>query len=221
MNHSIIAIFFLTLLSCDNNNLNNTSSENLIAPLIVQKETKVNRLPSFDIKSIFEWSPLVIFSHTSEGLTSEEKEDLINKNKSSAWELIEHTKNKMTLKSISNDLVNLYYLESVKNQIGVLALAVNNRQNNSVEIWSIGENRSFRKIKDPFQINANDFMSSEEKLPDDYQATFQYHYVEPKSVEVSLHTWMEKAFEDRKIANKVLFEWDGEIFKKKIIKLNS
>ena len=223
MKLSILGIIISLIFSCNNKGEQQKYNLNPVAD-VEETSYKKDQILSeaIDMKTLFNLSPLAVFNHTTDGLNFNEKKELFEKNKSASWEITESKKYSMSLKSVSNDLINLYHLEKDSKTEVLLVAETSNQSTSIMEIWNfVPENKRFQKIKNPFYVNADDFVSIEDKLPSDYQAQFQYQFIEPNKVEVSLNTWMEKVFEQREVINKILFEWDGNEFQKKISNIKS
>ncbi|WP_165749034.1 hypothetical protein [Cellulophaga sp. Z1A5H] len=171
-----------------------------------------------DIKSLFRWSPLSIFDETTEGLESSEKEELLKKGESAYWKIMEATNTKLVINHIHNgDRVTLRFFKHKDSLDGVLFAEVENGANTSLSSWNYDEeSETLQKSNLLHKYTANDFVSKEDKLPDSYHAVVHYSFIDELTIQVSLYTWMEKEFENRKISNELFLKWNGENFVEKI-----
>lgn len=174
-------------------------------------------MESIDMKSLFRLSPLSVFENTTDGLTSTEKETLIKDGKSESWEITEETNSRLALNSVTNAAVELHYFKHKNSTDGTLGITTANGQTSNLQLWKYS-NRNLEKENNPIKINANDFVSEKDKLPDSFQPQLQYSFLDDEKIEVSLYTWMVNEFEKRKVINKVFLKWDGDKFIKEIVK---
>ena len=174
-----------------------------------------------DMKSLFRLSPISIFKETSLDLNSAEKEVLLQKGKSTSWEIIDESKSKLVIKAKeNNDAVKLYFLKNRKNTDGMLATEITNGKTSKIQLWKyFSKNNSLEKSNDLKKYTANDFVSKADKLPDSYEPVLHYQFIDDQTIEVSLYTWMDKHFENREIINRIFLKWNGEKFEEKIVKI--
>ena len=184
-------------------------------------DTPQNNGDYIDIKSLFSLSPISIFDETTEGLNPSEKNDLIKKGESTFWKIIDENKTKLTIQSKPpSSEVTLYFLKNKNSLDGVLFAETGNGKNISIHSWKyLNESNTLQKTNLLKKYNANDFLSKEDKLPNSYEPVLHYHFIDDLTIEVSLHTWMEKEFENREIINQIFLKWNGENFEEKIQKI--
>ncbi|MCL5128524.1 hypothetical protein [Algibacter sp. L4_22] len=203
----IIILLFTSKLVSQNNEKNGTT-----------KETSYLTHDYKDMKALFNLSPLSIFNETTEGITLSEKKELLKKGESTSWKITNKNKTKLTIqnKNLSSQ-VTLYFLKNKDNLDGVLFTEIENGRNNNIHSWKyINKSETLQKINILKKYSANDFVRKEEKLPDSYQPLLYYLFIDDQTIEVSLHTFMEKEFETREIINKIFLKWNGENFVEKI-----
>lgn len=172
-----------------------------------------------DMKSLFSLSPLSIFDETTEGLTLTEKTDLLQKGESASWKITDESKAKLSIqcKSPSSE-VTLYFFKHTDKPDGVLFAKIENEQNSQVHSWKyFHDSKALQKANLLKTYSANDFVSQADRLPDSYKPRLNYQFLDDQTIEVSLQTWMDKAFENREITKQVLLQWDGEGFQEKIV----
>ena len=227
MRKAILFPLIILLVVCNQSCEKNTKSSN---SNVTEIESSTDKEPGKDeasndepieVKSLFRWSPLSIFDETVAGLTSSEKEDLIEKGKSESWEIIDETKTKIGFKATENDVLKLYFLKYKHNSDGLLAVETTNGQTSKIHLWKyFDENKSFEKSSNLKEYSANDFVSEADKLPDSYRPQLHYGFIDDQTIEVSLYTWMEEEFENREIINRILLKWNGEKFDEEIVNNN-
>ncbi len=174
-----------------------------------------------DMKSLFELSPLSIFDETTEGLTSSEKTDLLEKGESATWKITDESGTKLAIqcKHPSSE-VTLSFFKNSNNLNGVLFASIMNEQNSKVHSWRyVHDNQTLQKANVLKKYSANEFVSEEDRLPTSYAPVLNYQFLDDQTIEVSLQTWMDKEFENREIINRILLQWDGEDFEEKIVKI--
>lgn len=171
-----------------------------------------------DIKSLFSLSPLSIFDGTTDGLSLSGKNDLLKKGESTSWKIIDKNKTKLAIQSKPpSSEVTLYFLKYKNNLDGVLFAEIVNGKNVDLLSWKyFNENKTLQKTNLLKKYSANDFVSKEDKLPDSYEPVLYYIFMDDQTIEVSLHTSMEKEFENREIINQIFLKWNGENFEEKI-----
>ncbi len=158
-----------------------------------------------------------------------EKKDLIDieKRKAENWKIQEHGNHKLFLKSTdpglptAEELVFNFFQYNTSSDGVLVAIARWGRDHQSSKLSAMSYNRgkqSLKKINVP-DFDPNDFVSSEDKLPADYEAQPIFYIRDKHTIEVTLYTWMHPAFENRKIINQVFFDWDGNDFNKRIEKI--
>lgn len=230
-------IFFLLplLFACNqssgNDTMNNTwkttikqpkheALTNLDSPKTGSFDTSKKSADSTDMKVLFSLTPLSIFDETTEGLSLTEKKDLLEKGESATWEIMEEGKTKLLIRcKYPFSEVTFYFFQNKDNQDGVLfAQIVNERYTNTHSWRYFNEEKKLEKASPLKTYTANDFLSQEDRLPDSYQAVFNYEFIDDQTIEVSLQTWMEEAFENREIINRVFLKWNGENFEEQIVK---
>ncbi len=157
-----------------------------------------------------------------------EKEDLIDITKRVAenWKIHDHENHRLFLKSTNpelptaEELVFNFFQYNTSTDGVLVAISRWGRNHQSSKLSAMRYNRSKQSLK---KINApdfdpNDFVSSGDKLPADYEAQPIFYFRDKHTIEVTLYTWMHPAFENREIINQVFFDWDGNDFKKRIEK---
>lgn len=158
-----------------------------------------------------------------------EKEDLIDIEKRAAknWKIHSHENHKLFLKSTNpelptaEELVFNFFQYNTSSDGVLVAISRWGRNHQSSKLSAMRYNRgkqSLKKINAP-DFDPNDFVSPEDKLPANYEARPIFYFRDKHIIEVTLYTWMDVAFEDRKIINQVFFDWDGNDFNKRIEKI--
>lgn len=175
---------------------------------------------STNMKALFSLTPLSIFDETTEGLSLTEKKDLLEKGESATWKLIEEGKAKLVVRcKYPFSEVTFYFFQNKDNQDGVLFAQIVNERNTNTHSWRYFNEESTLQKANPLKTySANDFVSQEDRLPDSYQAVFNYEFLDEQTIEVSLQTWMDDAFETREIINRIFLKWNGENFEEQIVK---
>lgn len=216
----LIILLFACNHSSENNTENVNSNETAIKPTTdkeLNNEEESNG-ESIAMKSLLRLSSLSIFDKTAAGITSSEKEALIEKGKSESWEIIEETKTKLVIKGLDTDAVQLYFLKNKNNSDGLLAVETTNGKTSEIQLWKyFDKNKSIEKSSDLKKYSANDFVSKEDELADSYKPVLHYQFIDDQTIEVTLHTWMEKEFENREVINRVFLKWNGENFEEEIV----
>ncbi len=193
----LIILLFACNHSSENNTENVNSNETAIKPTPDKEPNheEESNGESIDMKSLLRLSTLSIFDKTAAGITSSEKEALIEKGKSESWEIIEETKTKLVIKGLDTDAVQLYFLKNKNNSDGLLAVETTNGKTSEIQLWKyLDKNKSIEKSSDLKKYSANDFVSKEDKLADSYKAVLHYQFIDDQTIEVTLHTWMEQEF---------------------------
>ena len=176
---------------------------------------------AMDMKTLFKLSPLSIFDETAAGLSTSEKETLTKKGKSESWEITQESPSKLIIGATdrSDDEVKFYFLKNSKNAGGQLAVETTNGETSAIQLWTyLSKNNSLEKSGKLKEYSANAFVSKADKLPDSYRPQLHYNFIDDQTVEVSLYTWMDEAFENREIINKIFLKWNGEKFEEQIVK---
>ncbi|MEP2278472.1 hypothetical protein [Maribacter sp.] len=176
-----------------------------------------------DMKLLFSLSPLSIFDLTNDGLTLSEKKELLQKGESNTWKIIEESKTKLAVQNKNlSSIVTLYFLKHKDDLDGVLFSEVENGQNTILHSWKyFNENKTLQETTILKKYKASDFVSSEDKLPDSYKPILHYMFIDDQTIEVSVHTWMEKEFENREIINRIFLKWNGLNFDEKIERISN
>ena len=211
MKKTILLHLIILLFACNQSSENNTKSD-------TSKETGLES--NIDMKSLFSLSPLSIFDETTEGLNLSEKNDLLKKGESASWKIIDESKTKLTIRSKHpSSEVALRFLKNKDNLDGLLFATVVNEKHTNLLSWKYSnEDKNLHKANILKKYTANDFVSKEDKLPNSYKPVLHYQFIDDQTIEVSLHTWMEKEFENREIINRIFLKWNGENFEEKIVK---
>lgn len=227
MQKAILFYLIILLLACSQASEKSTKSVNSNATEIKSTTDKEpnkdedSNGEAIDVKALLKLSPLSIFDKTATGLTSSEKEALIEKGKSESWEIIDETKTKLVINGFGTDAVELYFLKNKNNSDGLLAVETRNGKTSEIQLWKyFDKNKSIEKSSDLKKYSANDFVSQEDELPNSYKPQLQYGFVDDQTIEVSLYTWMDKEFENREVINKIFLKWNGESFEEEIVKTN-
>lgn len=225
MKKLLIYIPLLLLLACQQSNGgdNETASKT-----DEEKNSKSEDLDSskesenhIDMKSLFELSPLSIFDETTEGLALSEKTDLLQKGESATWKITDESKTKLAIqcKHPSSE-VTFFFFKYRDNSDGILFARIMNEQNSQVHSWRYtDDSKTLQKTDVLKKYSANEFVSEEDKLPNSYTPVLNYQFLDDQTIEVSLQTWMDKEFENREIINRILLQWNGQDFDKKIVKI--
>ena len=211
-----------------NSNFNQKESKLLQEIKELKKKLKNSKVGDLDaskyngdyinMKSLFSLSPLSIFDGTTDGLNHSEKNDLLKKGESASWKIMDKNKIKLAIQSKTpSSEVTLHFLMYKNNLDGVLFAEIVNGKNVNLLSWKyFNESKTLQKTNLLKKYSANDFVSKDDKLPDSYKPVLYYIFVDDQTIEVSLHTWMEKEFENREIINQILLKWNGENFEEKI-----
>ena len=218
----LIILLFACSQSSENNAKGDTSKETGLESK-TEKETvkeEDSNGESIDMKSFFSLSPLSIFDETTEGLDLSEKNDLLKKGESTSWKIIDESKTKLAMRSKDpSSEVTLRFLKNKDNLDGLLFAQIVNEKRTNLLSWKYSnEDKNLQKVNILKKYTANDFVHKEDKLPNSYKPVLHYQFVDDQTIEVSLHTWMEKEFENREIINRIFLKWNGEKFEEKIVK---
>lgn len=220
MKKVILFLLTITLFSCNQNTNQNTNSTNQSEPSKPEeKPTDEKGDPSISMTSLFELTPTSVFDETTDGLTPSEKSDLIKNKKSSTWELIEKSNTNLTIQSQDKSSeVNFYFFQNKNDANGFLFAYVINGKNNQLFSWKYDHQKNSLQVSDPLKkYSANDFVSKEDQLPDSFESTIHYQFLDNQKIEVLLNTWMVEELENREVINKVFLNWNGESFTEEII----
>ncbi|WP_159023132.1 hypothetical protein [Formosa sp. L2A11] len=171
-----------------------------------------------NITILFNLSPLSIFDKTTDGLSLSEKKELLKNGESDSWKIITKNQTQLAIQNKNNSSqVTFYFLKNKDNLDGLLCAEIVNGENNNIYSWKyFNKTETLQETNILKKYNANDFVSKADKLPDTYQPVLHYTFINNKTIEVSLYTWMEKEFETRKIVNKIFLIWNGDHFAEKI-----
>ena len=211
-----------------NSNFNQKESKLLQEIKELKKKLKNSKVGDLDaskyngdyinMKSLFSLSPLSIFDGTTDGLNHSEKNDLLEKGESASWKIMDENMIKLAIQSKTpSSEVTLHFLMYKNNLDGVLFAEIVNGKNVNLLSWKyFNESKTLQKTNLLKKYSANDFVSKDDKLPDSYKPVLNYIFMDDQTIEVSLHTWMEKEFENREIINQILLKWNGENFEEKI-----
>ena len=159
-----------------------------------------------------------------------DKNDLINITKRTAknWEIHDHNNHQLFLKSTNpelptaEELVFNFFQYNTSTDGVLVAISRWARNHQSSRISAMHYNRGKQSLEEinTIDFDPNDFVSQADQLPNDYEARPIFYFRDKHTIEVTLYTWMDSAFENRKIINKVFFDWDGIDFNKRIEKIN-
>ncbi len=173
------------------------------------------------MKSLLKLSPLSIFEKTAAGLSSSEKATLLQKGKTESWEITQESPSKLVVaaRDKSDDEVKLYFLKNNKNADGKLAIETTSGKTSDIQLWQYNNQKNSLEKSDPLKkYSANEFVSKTDKLPASYKPQLHYTFIDDQTIEVSLYTWMDKAFENREIMNRVFLKWNGGNFEEQLVK---
>lgn len=226
MKKLLIHIPLLLLFACQQSNDSDSETASTIEENTSTSEDVDSSKGSgdhIDMKSLFELSPLSIFDETTEGLTSSEKTDLLEKGESASWKITDESKTKLAIQcKYPSSEVTLFFFKNNDNLDGVLFASTMNERNSKVHSWRyIDDSKTLQKANVLKKYSANEFVSEEDRLPNSYTPVLNYQFLDDQTIEVSLQTWMDKEFEKREIINRILLQWNGEDFEEKIVKIQS
>ena len=173
-----------------------------------------------------------LWPHKNMGVSmnTAEKEALINieKRVSKNWKIQEDNNHKLFFTSTNPELPTaeelvfqfFQYHTSTDGVLVAIARWARNHQSSKLSAMRYTRGKQSLEKINVLDVDSNDFVSQADKLPADYKPQPVFYFRDKNSIEATLYTFMDSAFENREIINKVFYDWDGKSFTKRIEKLN-
>jgi hypothetical protein len=164
---------------------------------------------------IFRLLPPTIFENTLEGLSTEEKERLLDYGKSEYWILLPDSPDSLELVSLPFGDTRVYLHAYREDGGGTLALTGSRSENIcTLELWSISKGH-FAPVDTPPEPPVADFFARGNTMPRDVQASILF-CLDGRGLEAEAVFWQRQGRAHVPVDNEVRYEWNGRNFTKRV-----
>lgn len=173
--------------------------------------------PQFTAAQFLAQLPASIFDNTAEGMSEQNKQQLLTRGKVDGWKITQQTDKSFVVSDTDSGQSTVQLMVYAAPPGQLIAVHTQNGQNTNLDFWrytaasqqltQVGLSPSFFP-----KITGDDFLAAEEKLPDAYRATMTYTMNEDGTIDVEPYTWMESVFEERTLLYTIQLTWNGKKF---------
>jgi len=167
------------------------------------------------LSDLFTKAPAALFDYTTEGISSDEMNDLITKGESASWEITHKSDEKIEIDcKYPSSTVTLSLLER-KDNSPILVSFTQNEQVTSFVTWEAKKDGHLEKVNLLPVVHATEFFSASNQFDNisDYDGNISYYMdTNTMMIKASIYTWMEKDFENRTIDFDIVLKWNGTTF---------
>lgn len=167
------------------------------------------------VYDIFTKASISIFDYTTEGISIEEKNDLLKKGESKSWKIVSKSDKKIVIDcKYPSSQVILFLLEK-QNGSPLLVSYTENEKVRNIDIWELNDKGVVEKIDLLPVILARDFFSKENQFYtiSDYNNNVYYYFdTITNLIHAGLFLRMERELEEKNIDFDVILNWNGKTF---------
>lgn len=166
------------------------------------------------ISELFCKAPISVFDHTTEGISLEEKNDLIVNGESQSWKITSESDKILEIKCKHPSSKMIFFLLEKQNSSPFMMSYTQNEDNSTIETWGLN-NEEIEKEKLLPAIAAKDFFSKSTQVNNisGYNNNIQYRFdIHSRLIHVELYAWMEDSLENLKTDYEILLKWTDNGF---------
>lgn len=178
-------------------------------------EKPTDSVTQISLFELFTIAPTSLFDYTSEGISEEEKINLINNGESESWNITYKGDDKIIIicKFLYSELT-LFPLTRPDNTT-ILGSYTINEQASSIHTWEQINDTTLQQINLLPTVYAKDFFMKEDQIPqlEKYDGNV-YYYLDSEAmlIKAGLNTWMEPELEKMKMDYSIYLKWNGAKF---------
>lgn len=166
-------------------------------------------------RQVFQHLPPTIFENTAEGLTVEEKYQLVTQGAGGAWVIRESGPDILRVESLGDSAtVVLLCLFRNNNQV-IAAIGTDVGAMCTLELWNVELTGGLTPISTPPEPDIRDFFAPGTRLPAGITASFPF-CVSPEGLEVRALFWTSNGLAHVPVDNDVDYVWQNGRFRKRI-----
>lgn len=167
------------------------------------------------LTDLFTVAPISLFDNTTEGISLEEMNDLVNKGESATWQISYKSEQKITITcKYPFSEISLFLLHHNDGGAVLISYTVN-EQVSTVETWKKNDHNILEKIDLVPITFANDFFFEQNQFDEisKYDGNVYYFVaIESMTIKAGLNIWNEKVFENTEVDYDISFTWNGTTF---------
>ena len=182
----------------------------LISSFIIVKETSGEKQP--EVLRYFSLLPLSAFDNSVDGLSLEERKNLIANSESANWKMVLNSEIEIVLKgihAIDNIITIRIFSSPIESRL--LAVQTQNAHVNLLEFWRFDKEGKAKKVDILPKLWPNDFISEKDHVYK-HSSTVSYTLGQPDSVNVFLNRRMDPVLNKIRLKYNVHLHWNGKNF---------
>lgn len=169
------------------------------------------------ISELFKKAPVSVFDHTTEGISLEEKNDLISKGETENWKIISKSDKMLEIKCKHPSSRITFFLLERQNSSPLMISYTQNEISHTIETWGLNNEGVMIKENLLPAIPAKEFFSESRRFENisDFDNNVQYRFdTNTHLIHVELFGWMEESMKIIKLDYDITLKWTGTGFEK-------
>lgn len=171
----------------------------------------------YPISELFNKAPISVFDHTTEGISLEEKNDLISKGETENWKIISKSDKMLEIKCKHPSSRITFFLLERQNSSPLMMSYTQNEISSTIETWGLNNEGIMVKENLLPAISAKEFFSESRWFDNisDFDNNVQYRFdANTHLIHVELFGWMEESMKFLKLDYDITLKWTGTGFEK-------
>lgn len=171
----------------------------------------------YTISELFDRTPASIFDHTTEGISLEEKNDLISKGETENWKITAKSDKMLEIKCKHPSSQITFFLLERQNSSPLMMSYTLNEISSQIETWGLNNEGIIVKENLLPAISAREFFSENRWFDNisDFDNNVQYHFdTNTHLIHVELFGWMEESMKFLKLDYDITLKWTENGFEK-------
>ena len=172
---------------------------------------------SYTISELFNKAPVSVFDHTTEGISLEEKNDLISKGETENWKITSKTDKILKIKCKYPSSRITFILLERQDSSPLMMSYTQNEISSTIETWELNNEGIMVKENLLPAIPAKEFFSENKWFDNisDFDKNVQYRFdTNTHLIHVELFGWMEESLKFLKPDYDITFRWTVNGFEK-------
>ena len=167
-------------------------------------------------EEIFRQLPTSIFDNTSEPLSDESKQKLLDNGYTSNWVIVQKTPDTLRMSASSDGTNEVTVLLLRSSPGGVAVLGAKTSDSCAAELWGYNAHGGIVPYTGPQEPSPSEFFSAERGFPPGIMPSYRL-CLEDNALEAKPLFWNDEGLADITPDNRVLFVWNGKEFVKQVI----